>query len=140
MHEISLVSSIWKTLDATLSEEELDTLTLIRLKIGELSCVDPTLLDNAYQAMVKETRFEAVELTCERVPARAHCARCDQTFRVRNYRFVCPTCDQPTSDVRSGEEFLIENVEFSTAKQSTNHHHNPSESCVTETNRSNRRS
>ncbi|MCF6312176.1 MAG: hydrogenase maturation nickel metallochaperone HypA [Verrucomicrobiales bacterium] len=130
MHEISLVSSIWKTLDATLSESELNALKLIRLKVGALANVEPILLDSAFQAITKNTRFDGVELRCTLIPATAHCESCKDIFPVNNYRFICPTCDQPTSDVRSGEEFLIENVEFSTEGEELNSNHKPNKSCA----------
>jgi hydrogenase nickel incorporation protein HypA/HybF len=84
MHEISLVRTIFRTLEAEFPAAELDGLERIELKVGPLSNVETILLQNAFNAVVEE---------------------------VENYRFVCQ-CGRPCANVVQGNELMIERVIF----------------------------
>lgn len=113
MHEISLVRTIFRTLDDNFSPEELEKVTAIELKVGPLANVEPVLLQNAFDAVVREdeTRFQAVVLRVNMVPILVQCPDCNQITEVHNYRFVC-ACGKPCGNVVQGNELLIEQVEM----------------------------
>ena len=114
MHEISLVRSIFRTLEEHFSQDELSAVAAIELKVGPLANVEPTLMQNAFEAVVQEdeTRFSKVELRIHMVPILVHCTGCGQTTEVHNYRFACAACGQPCANVVQGSELLIERVEM----------------------------
>ena len=114
MHEISLVRSIFRTLDEQFSPEEIAEITAIELKVGPLANVEPTLMQNAFEAVVEEDekRFAGATLKINLVPILVHCAGCGQTTEVKNYRFVCAACGTPSANVVQGNELLIERVEM----------------------------
>ena len=114
MHELSLVRTIFRTLDDSFSPEELEKVTAIDLKIGPLANVEPILLQNAFEAVVQEDepRFKSVVLRTNMVPILIQCPDCEQITEVQNYRFVC-VCGKPCGNVVQGNELLIERVEFS---------------------------
>ena len=114
MHEISLVRSIFRTLDENFSHEEASRIAAIELKIGPLANVEPTLMQNAFEAVVEEDekRFRSVELRIHLVPILVQCADCGQTTEVHHYRFVCAACGKPCANVVQGNELLIERVEM----------------------------
>lgn len=113
MHEISLVRSIFNTLEAEFSNEELQRLTSIKLRVGLLSNVEPTLMHNAFQAVTTaEDKFQAVELMVETVPVEIYCQACDAHSVIENYKFICANCDQPNNNVVKGMELLIHQVHF----------------------------
>ncbi|MEO0777246.1 MAG: hydrogenase maturation nickel metallochaperone HypA [Bacteroidota bacterium] len=113
MHEISLVRSIFNTLSAEFSPEELATLEAIDLKVGLLSNVEPLLLQNAFEAVTTaEQKFEAVQLNVEVIPIAIHCTTCAQDSPVERYKFVCAHCGQANNNVVRGTELLIHRVHF----------------------------
>jgi len=112
MHEVSLVSNIWKSLKDSLKPDELNSLSKIKLKIGTLSCVEPKILETAYKMLVEDTNYHDVKLEFNIIQAEAECPHCGINFKVEHFRFICPQCSQPTNKVIAGEEFLIESVEF----------------------------
>ncbi len=114
MHEISLVRSIFRTLDENFSPEDAARIAAIELKIGPLANVEPRLMQNAFEAVVEEDekRFSQVELRIHLVPILVQCPDCGQTSEVHNYRFVCAECQKPCANVVQGNELLIERVEM----------------------------
>ncbi|MEL6133885.1 MAG: hydrogenase maturation nickel metallochaperone HypA, partial [Bacteroidota bacterium] len=78
MHELSLVQSIFSSLEAELSPEELQKLSGVELKIGLLANVEPTLLQNAFLAYQEShPEYAQVQLNTELVPIQIHCRSCD---------------------------------------------------------------
>ncbi|MDX1907720.1 MAG: hydrogenase maturation nickel metallochaperone HypA [Bacteroidia bacterium] len=115
MHEISLVRTIFRTLEDQFSAEELTHLRAIDLSVGQLSNVEPVLLQNAFQAVTEEAeaaRYRDAELRIAVLPAQIHCAACDQVSEVIAYRFVCSTCGRPSAHVVQGNELMITRVTF----------------------------
>ncbi|MEY3239224.1 MAG: hypothetical protein RIR11_662 [Bacteroidota bacterium] len=114
MHEISLVRTIFRTLEDNFSPEELERVTAIDLKVGPLANVESVLLQNAFEAVVEqdEIRFKNVVLRVNMVPILVQCPDCQQITEVHNYRFVC-ACGKPCGNVVQGNELLIERVEMS---------------------------
>ena len=113
MHEISLVRTIFRTLEDNFSSGELERVTAIELKVGPLANVEPVLLQNAFDAVVEqdEVRFKDVKLSVHMVPILVQCPDCGQITEVHNYRFVC-ACGKPCGNVVQGNELMIGKVEL----------------------------
>jgi len=119
MHEISLVRSIFNTLDTEFSKEELTTITAIDLKVGKLSNVEPILMQNAFEAVTAaEEKFQTVKLNIEVIPIEIYCADCDSNSFIDNYKFACGTCGKPNNNVVKGTELLIHQVHFEAGEKS----------------------
>lgn len=113
MHEISLVRSIFNTLESEFSQAELNTLTGIDLKVGLLSNVEPLLMQNAFEAVTAaEDKYQSVQLKVELVPIEIHCSDCKINSIIENYKFACTACGQPNNNVVRGTELLIHQVHF----------------------------
>jgi hydrogenase nickel incorporation protein HypA/HybF len=118
MHEISLVRNIFNTLEAEFSKEELDKMTVIKLKVGLLSNVEPVLMQNAFEAVTSaEEKYQEVKLNVELVPIEIHCADCNINSTIENYKFVCSSCGQPNNNVVKGTELLIHQVYFDSGEK-----------------------
>ncbi|HFC00736.1 MAG TPA: hydrogenase maturation nickel metallochaperone HypA [Phaeodactylibacter sp.] len=118
MHEISLVRSIFNTLETEFSKEELETITAIDLKIGLLSNIEPLLMQNAFEAVTTaENKFLNVKLNVEPVPVEIHCNDCNTNSVIKNYKFVCNSCGTPNNNVVKGLELLIHQVHFDSPKK-----------------------
>lgn len=113
MHEVSLIRTIFQTLESEFSASECATITAIDLKVGLLSNVEPQLMQNAFAAVQESTgQFPGVELCIELVPIAIFCDTCQKESPVEQYRFVCQHCSQTNSNVIRGTELLIHRVHF----------------------------
>ncbi len=113
MHEISLVRSIFNTLESEFPKAELEFLMKIDLKVGELSNVEPILMQNAFEAVtVAEEKFQNVELNVIKMPTEIYCNTCNLRSRISNYKFVCSQCGEPNNNLVQGTELLIHQVHF----------------------------
>jgi len=113
MHEISVVRSIFNTLESEFSQEDLGNLKAINLKIGLLSNIEPLLMQNAFDAVTAaEEKFIDVQLNVETVPIEIYCAACDCNSTIENYKFACASCGVPNNNVVKGKELLIHQVQF----------------------------
>ncbi|MEM7371471.1 MAG: hydrogenase maturation nickel metallochaperone HypA [Bacteroidota bacterium] len=113
MHELSIVQSIFSTLESELSEPEMQTVSVVELKIGLLANVEPILLQNAFTAF-QETHphYSSISLQTEMVEIRIHCPACDTDSIVENYVFQCSQCGAPSNRILSGEELLIHRIHY----------------------------
>jgi hydrogenase nickel incorporation protein HypA/HybF len=113
MHEISLIRSTFRTLEEEFSEQEFKRITDIYLKIGQLSNVEPMLLQNAFEAVISsEFAEQPMKLHIELLPTLIKCPVCEHTTEVIDYRFVCANCERPCSQIVQGNELLIGKVEY----------------------------
>ncbi len=113
MHEASLVQSIFDTLEAEFTAAELQRMTLIELQVGELSNVEPVLMQSAFEALTTvENKYRSVTLEIEMVPVKVYCAACDHYSRIQQYKFVCESCGIPNNNLVQGTELLIHRVHF----------------------------
>ncbi len=113
MHEVSLIRTVFSTLESEFTPEELERLEAIDLQVGKLSNVEPTLLNNAFAAVTQaEGRYENVALNIETVPIEVYCSVCDKNTLVKEYKFAC-SCGLPSKDVVRGTELLIHRIHFS---------------------------
>lgn len=112
MHEISLVRTIFRTLEDNFSSEELNKMTAIDLKVGLLANVEPLLMQSAFEAVIQsEKKYETVQLNIHLVPILVHCETCDKSNEIKDYKFVC-ACGKPSNNITQGTELLIEKVHF----------------------------
>ncbi len=111
MHEISLVRSVFRTLEEEFPDN-FEQIRGIHMKVGMLSNVQPILMQNAFEAVLKdEPRYQHTRLEMEMLPILIKCEKCGSTTQVEQYRFIC-TCGQPSRNIIQGEELLISKVEF----------------------------
>lgn len=113
MHEISLVRNIFNTLEAEFSEQDLENLEAIDMKVGLLSNIEPVLMQNAFKAVTTaEEKYETVQLNMELIPIEVHCSECGVNSRIEQYKFACRLCGKPNNNVVKGTELLIHQVHF----------------------------
>ena len=107
MHEVSICQSIVETLEAELEEDQFQNVREVHVKIGVLSCVDPKILSHVFTYIIEGSPFQKSSLHTEFVEVLAACEHCMQNFKVKEYRFVCPECDKPSSTIIEGNELTI---------------------------------
>ena len=116
MHEISLVRTIFKTLEDEFPGET-DSIRNIQLTVGLLSNVQPILMQNAFDAVLQETpRYQKTSLQVEVLPILIKCHACGQTTEVKQSVFIC-SCGKPCGNIVQGEELFISKVSFYISKE-----------------------
>lgn len=83
------------------------------LRIGDLSGVVPDSLSFAFEIITQGTMAEGAELAVERVPALCYCPVCERMYEPPIPLLDCPTCSQPSADIRQGREIDLTSVEIS---------------------------
>ncbi len=107
MHEVSICQSIINSLETELEEEKLEQVREVYLKVGILSAIEPAILKHAFSFMIADTPLQHAVLQINQVDILAACNQCGTRCKVENYRFVCPDCGTPLSDIVEGNELQI---------------------------------
>lgn len=110
MHELAITQNL---LDIALNEAEkhgAERIVAIHLRVGALTQVVPECVEFYLESLAKGTIAEGTKLEATIVPLTAHCDRCDLTFPVEDFCFLCPRCGGAAS-VASGRELYIESLE-----------------------------
>lgn len=80
----------------------------VHLRLGALSGVVKDALLFSYEVACQDTPLEGSRLIVEDVPVVTFCARCNGSQQLASVQsFCCPTCGEPTMDVRQGKELEV---------------------------------
>ncbi|MEK6479963.1 hydrogenase maturation nickel metallochaperone HypA [Catalinimonas sp. 4WD22] len=112
MHEISIARSMIRSLEAELDEAQQQALREIVLEVGELSCVEPILMQNAWEAVSLGSTYENVKLQIDKIATEVYCSICNKNFFVHKHRYVCPDCATPSNQIVKGNELNIRQVKL----------------------------
>lgn len=110
MHERSLVRALVRQVEQLAAEYAVSRVRSVRVRVGELSGVEPELLTSAYGEQTAGTSLQGSTLVLECVPLHAKCDNCGQLFRIERFDFRCRQCGSPKLSLRGGEELLLESV------------------------------
>jgi hydrogenase nickel incorporation protein HypA/HybF len=119
MHEMGIANSILEAVAKELRRYPGSRASKVGVCIGELAAVDPESLNFCFEAITRDTEFEALTLEVEFVPRRHRCGACDQEFEVHDYDFSCPQCRSLAFQCISGEELALSYIEVEENVEST---------------------
>ena len=111
MHEYSLVQSLVSRVEAEARARGALAVHRVVVSVGELSGVDPDLLETAYQTFRAGTGCERAELTIRRVEAGWACPACGRRLG-RGAPLGCPECGRPAELPPGAGEILLERIEM----------------------------
>ena len=112
MHEVGIINTMLKTIEAAMKKNHLTKIEKIVLQVGELSGVLPHYMMECFQAAVHKTRFQDTKLELEIVPGIAKCNRCGLEFNGLKYDLTCPTCGNRHDLKRlSGDGLIIKEIQ-----------------------------
>ena len=105
MHELSVAMALHR---ACLQECPQGGLELVQVRVGELSGVEPDLLEFAWSACIAETRDAGAILEIEFCQASQVCDRCGPVNEKQpgSWLRLCPYCESPLR-VQGGDELEI---------------------------------
>jgi len=113
MHELGIAQAIADAVTTRAAERQVARVISVRLRIGEAAGVMPDALQGCWEMVASiEPALAGVRLVIESVPHRARCRRCAGEFAVVNFVAQCPACDTWDSDVISGTELEIREMEI----------------------------
>lgn len=111
MHEIAIVSSLFEIINRQIEKCRIETISLVRLKVGELTAVEPMTLTACFEVLAEGTAAQGAELVIETVPLMGLCGACGTRFGIVRYEHQCPCCRGDSVMVVSGQELYIESME-----------------------------
>jgi hydrogenase nickel incorporation protein HypA/HybF len=114
MHELSIAESILAAVRAELSRHPGAWPIRVGLRIGELAAVDVDSLSFCFEAVLKGTDWESLQLDARVCPQRRRCQDCGNEFAVVEYRAACPTCAGSNTKLTSGDELDFDYLEVET--------------------------
>jgi len=111
VHELSLAMSIVQTATELARQEGAARVVNVTLRIGHLSCVHEEALQHAFTLAREKTPLAESSLTVIPVPVRIWCHTCHAEQELPSMqRFACPSCGNPSGDIRAGQELEIESI------------------------------
>ena len=107
MHELSLAGAIVDTIERHAAGRRV---TAVYLRVGHLRQVVPSSLAFYFEHVARGTLCEGARLEQELVPAVLRCGS-GHEWRLEELAFRCPVCAGPSTEVVSGEEFMVESID-----------------------------
>ncbi len=110
MHEYSIVQALFDQIDAAAQARGALSVRRVKIRIGELAGVEPTLLRTAYDTYRVRTICEDAPLEVERVEARWICPGGHGDI-ARGRPLTCPACGRPAR-LTAGDEIVLEQLDL----------------------------
>jgi hydrogenase nickel incorporation protein HypA/HybF len=115
MHELAIAQSIIDVVEAKVAECNATHVKGVRLRIGEASGIVVDSLSFCFEMLASlDPTLAGARLLIDIVPHRAHCRHCASEFSVINFIAQCPTCKEWSSEIVSGTELQVLEMEFET--------------------------
>jgi len=114
MHELAVTKSILDIVLRHAVANGVEKIMAVQLRVGELSDLEDEWMQNYFDYLSKETIAEGARLKIERTPVVVRCDNCSHEFRVNMKEtkdIVCPECGGTKSQLLSGREYFIKNIE-----------------------------
>ena len=113
MHELGIAQAIADAVTTRVAESPAARVTSVRLRVGEAAGVMPDALQGCWEMVASfEPALAGARLVIDSPPHRARCRRCACEFAVINFIAQCPACEAWDSDVISGMELEIREMEI----------------------------
>lgn len=115
MHEMSIMARVFEIIETTKSQQQLEKINSVELKVGQLTCIEESALRFAFSAFAASTGMEEAELKIEWVTAQAKCKNCGTQFKVKKRNKYCPNCNSFCQQLLSGDELYLSTIEGESA-------------------------
>ncbi len=112
MHELGIAASVLQQAQQEAQRHPGARLRKVKLRVGELSGVNPEALSFGFEVMVRDAGLEPLQLEIETCPRRQRCPACQQTYRVVDYDLRCPSCGNAVTEFAGGDELELASVEM----------------------------
>lgn len=115
---MSIAIEVYRTCREAVREHGGGRLQTVRLAVGELSAVEPDLLEFAWQAVVADGPDVDARLEIDFRPADQYCPSCDAKAdrSEGSWLRLCPGCGMPL-EVTGGDELDVLEIGFSDGQE-----------------------
>jgi hydrogenase nickel incorporation protein HypA/HybF len=110
MHEYSIVQALMGKIEEQARAHGAVSVQRVAVRIGELSGVEPDLLQSAFEMVREKTICEAANLVIQRVPAKWVCRACGGDVAAGGV-LRCPSCGVPAR-LAQGDEIVLDQLEL----------------------------
>lgn len=121
MHELSIASSLVESVLGFVETHKPGKVLVVRMSVGELTCIEPEQLQFCYTAVTRDTPLEESTLEIDRVQAEVSCPHCSYSGRAKYWEdalaattlatLQCPVCGR-TASAMSGHECAIKTIRY----------------------------
>jgi hydrogenase nickel incorporation protein HypA/HybF len=112
MHELSIIASLFDTLESQAREHKANRITSVTLQVGPLAGVVPELLREAFDMYKKGTVAEEAELFIVQPTVKVRCRICGAETEREDYILSCRSCGSPDIALAAGGELFLEKLEL----------------------------
>jgi hydrogenase nickel incorporation protein HypA/HybF len=110
MHEYSIIAALVDRVQREVEARPGAVARKLRVRIGELSGVEPELLRTAFTTFRARSACAEAELELVQVPAVWRCPRCELPIAT-GAMLRCPSCGRPAR-LASGDDITLERIEM----------------------------
>ena len=96
---------------AAAEEEGAKRIARVNVVAGELRGIVPSQLVFCFGLLAENTIASGAYLDLEIKPVTGRCKKCQDTFMVKDYRYVCPRCQGQDIQALSGTELRVKDLE-----------------------------
>ncbi len=115
MHELAIAQSIIDAVAEKAALYQATRIKSVRLRIGEASGIIIDSLTFSFEMLAScDPVLDGARLLIDEVPHRAHCHHCNSTFAVANFIAQCPACQTWDTEIVSGTELQLLEIEIET--------------------------
>jgi hydrogenase nickel incorporation protein HypA/HybF len=113
MHELAIAQSIFDVVETKAAECHATHVKGVRLRVGEASGIVTDSLAFCFEMLASfDPVIAGAQLTIDTVPHIARCRHCTKEFPVTNFIAQCPTCEEWSNEIVSGDELQILDMEI----------------------------
>lgn len=112
MHELGIANSVLQEAQQQASCHPGARLRKVKLRVGEMSGVNPEALRFCFEVLARDSQVGPVELEIELCARRQRCPGCNRTFTVVNYNLTCPHCGSAQTEFAGGDELELSSLEM----------------------------
>lgn len=113
MHELAIAQSIIDVVEERARACQAAQVRRVRLQVGDASGIVAEALTGSFELLAGlSSLLEGAHLMIDRIPHRARCRQCEREFAVKNFVPLCPLCQEWSSDILSGTECQILEMEI----------------------------
>ena len=112
MHELSIAVNLVEIADQAASNAGLTHVTIVHLRLGQLSGVVADALLFGYDITTQGTRLEGSRLEIQELPVIVFCSLCQADYPLPDIQLVrCPACGDSAVFVTAGKEIELVSIE-----------------------------
>ena len=117
MHETVIAQHLHKLISAESAKYGKRPI-IAKISCGAFAAVNNELLLEAFDAIIKGTNIEGLNLEIEHKPMQGLCRKCKQKFNLDLSGMRCTGCGSEDFDLLSDAPLVLEEIEFETEKKS----------------------